>query len=58
MVNQVVRNLSVFNLTKEEKEFFYQAVNKLSREVYKRGETNSGLFLKAIEDGNAEEAFL
>jgi rubrerythrin len=45
-------------LTKEEKEFFYQAVNKLSREVYKRGETNSGLFLKAIEDGNAEEAFL
>lgn len=58
MVNQVIRDLSVFNLTKEEKEFFYMAVNKLSREVYKRGETNSGLFLKAIEDGNAEKAFL
>lgn len=58
MVDQIIRNLSIFNLTKEEKNFFYMAVNKLSREVYKRGETNSGLFLRAIENGNAEEAFL
>ena len=58
MVNQIIRNLSVFNLTKEEKDFFYIAVNKLSREIYKRGETNSGLFLRAIENGNAEKAFI
>lgn len=58
MANQIIRNLSVFNLTKEEKDFFYIAVNKLSRKVYKRGERNSGLFLSAIETGNAEEAFL
>lgn len=58
MVNQVICNLSVFNLTKEEKKLFYEAVNKLSREVYKREDKNSGLFLKAIEGGNAEEAFV
>ena len=57
MINQIFCNLDVFKLTKQEKEFFYKAVNKLSREVYKRGETNSGLFLKAIDDGDAEEAY-
>ena len=57
MVNQIIGDLSVFKLTKQEKVFFYKVVNKLSREIYERGETNSGLFLKAIEDGNAEEAY-
>ena len=57
MVNQVIRNLSVFNLTEEEKKLFYEAVNKLSREVYERKDKNSGLFLEAIKGGNAEEAF-
>lgn len=58
MVNQVIRNLSVFNLTEKEKKLFYEAVNKLSREVYERKDKNSGLFLEAIKGGNAEEAFI
>ena len=58
IVNNVVTNFSAFNLTKGEKELFYMAVNKLSRDIYKRGEINSSHFLDAIEKGEAEEAFI
>jgi len=58
MVNHVVRDLGVFYLTIDEKEMFYKVLNKLSREVYIRGEKESSEFLKAIEDGNADDAFL
>ncbi len=58
MINNVVRDLGVFYLTIEEKEMFYKVVNKLSREVYIRGKKESSDFLKAIEDGNADDAFL
>lgn len=52
-----VRNLSVFNLTIEEKELFYLVVNKLSRKIYRRRETISSRFLDAIEKGDEESAF-
>lgn len=58
MVNQVIRNLDVFKLTIDKKDSFYNAVNKISREVYNRGDKYSSDFLKAIENDNAEEAFL
>lgn len=56
MVKHVIRNLSIFNLTMEEKELFYRVVNKLSRGIYKRRETVSSLFLDAIEKGDNENA--
>lgn len=56
-VDQVIPNLSIFNLNAEEKEIFFNAVNKLSKEVYKRGETNSSRFVQAIDEGNTEVAF-
>lgn len=48
--------IKLFDLTKEEKEVFITAVNKLSVNVYKRGETNSSIFLNAIDSNNVKDA--